>query len=262
LIVLMAQVGSFVPAESARIGLVDRIFTRIGAQDDLAAGASTFLVEMMETAAILRHATPRSLIVLDEVGRGTGTDDGVAIARAVVEDLVGRVQARTLFATHYHDLAEESGRLPGVQVASAAVAEEDGDVTFLHRITPGAMGKSYGIHVARLAGLPPHVVERARELLNRMPPRGHPAENAERARRRVNNGIGNGHEDASAQPLSSVLSPQSSVLLNDLMALDLARMTPLEAIAVLGRLQDRARAMPHHDGQNAYNGRDWATRHE
>ncbi len=252
LIVLMAQVGSFVPAESARIGLVDRIFTRIGAQDDLAAGASTFLVEMMETAAILRHATPRSLIVLDEVGRGTGTDDGVAIARAVVEDLVGRVRARTLFATHYHDLVDGAAALPGVQVASAAVAEEDGDVTFLHRITPGAMGKSYGIHVARLAGLPPHVVERARELLNRRD-----AENAERAQRRINNGAGNGHDvhgETQHSPLVRYVRQTAregvpvdtegmNGLLDDLTTLDLARMTPLEAIAMLDRVQRRARLL-------------------
>ncbi|MDQ6906700.1 MAG: DNA mismatch repair protein MutS, partial [Chloroflexota bacterium] len=242
LIVLMAQVGSFVPAESARIGLVDRIFTRIGAQDDLAAGASTFLVEMMETAAILRHATPRSLIVLDEVGRGTGTDDGVAIARAVVEDLVGRVRARTLFATHYHDLADGSASLPGVQVASAAVLEEDGDVTFLHRITPGAMGKSYGIHVARLAGLPPHVVERARELLLKR----QDAKDAKRDMKETEiNGNGNGHDANASTPSSSrpegARSPQSYALLDDLTALDLARMTPLEAIAILDRVQRRAR---------------------
>jgi DNA mismatch repair protein MutS len=241
---------------------VDRIFTRIGAQDDLAAGASTFLVEMMETAAILRHATPRSLIVLDEVGRGTGTDDGVAIARAVVEDLVGRVRARTLFATHYHDLADASGRLPGVQVASAAVAEEDGDITFLHRITPGAMGKSYGIHVARLAGLPPHVVERAREIvLNR--------QDAKDAKRETKEEeiVGNG-QSADAQSSScSVLMPpkghpQSSVLLDDLIALDLARMTPLEAIAILGRLQDRARDTLHGNSQKVREEHEWAPRHE
>jgi DNA mismatch repair protein MutS len=240
LIVLMAQIGSFVPAEAAEIGLVDRIFTRIGAQDDLAAGASTFLVEMMETAAILRHATSRSLIVLDEVGRGTGTDDGVAIARAVVEDLVGRVHARTLFATHYHTLAEEAGDLPGVHVASAAVAEEDGDVTFLHRITPGAMGKSYGIHVARLAGLPADVLERARELLNHRD-----TENTERAQRKKRSESGTRPEIATVVQHPS-LSTQSA-LLADLARFDLARMTPLEAIAVLDRLQSRARDAMHHD---------------
>ena len=248
LVVLMAQIGSFVPAEAARIGLVDRIFTRIGAQDDLAAGQSTFLVEMMETAAILRHATPRSLIVLDEVGRGTGTDDGVAIARAVVEDLVGRVRARTLFATHYHDLAESAGVLPGVRIATAAVAEEDGDVTFLHRITPGAMGRSYGIHVARLAGLPPHVLERARELL-------HYKDTARTEcgqRLSATNGNGHGRIDASSRiaarsvrhlALEGVPLDTEGMngVLDDLTALDLARMTPLEAIATLDRIQRRAR---------------------
>jgi DNA mismatch repair protein MutS len=255
LIVLMAQVGSFVPAESAQIGLVDRIFTRIGAQDDLAAGASTFLVEMMETAAILRHATPRSLIVLDEVGRGTGTDDGVAIARAVVEDLVHRVHARTLFATHYHTLAEESGTLPGVQVASAAVAEEDGDVTFLHRITPGAMGKSYGIHVARLAGLPPHILERAREILSHRD-----TENTERSQRKKRSESGNRQEIGTVVQHPS-LSTQSA-LLADLARFDLARMTPLEAIAVLDRLQSRAREVMYDDEREISNEYMRARSHE
>jgi DNA mismatch repair protein MutS len=229
LIVLMAQIGSFVPAEAARIGLVDRIFTRIGAQDDLAAGASTFLVEMMETAHILRHATERSLIVLDEVGRGTGTDDGLAIARAVVEDLVTRVRARTLFATHYHDLAAPDAALPGVRIASAAVAEEDDTITFLHRIQPGAMGKSYGIHVARLAGLPEHVVERATELL--LSPE-YCWESTRKSTKKESNGyvLSNGHS-------------MHSALLTELATLDLARMTPLEAINTLDRLQARTRNM-------------------
>ncbi len=251
LIVLLAQIGSFVPAEAARIGLVDRIFTRIGAQDDLAAGASTFLVEMMETANILRHATERSLIVLDEVGRGTGTEDGLAIARAVVEDLVTRVRARTLFATHYHDLADGANALPGVRVASAAVAEEDGEITFLHRIQPGAMGKSYGIHVARLAGLPAHVVARARELLANHEDTKHTKAHEEETKDRHRHPNGNG-SGIYTQP--SVLSTQYSVLLTDLAALDLARMTPLEAIVALSRLQDRAREM--HVGDDAHQSRN------
>ena len=240
LIVLMAQIGAYVPAERARIGLVDRIFTRIGAQDDLAAGASTFLVEMMETAHILRHATARSLIVLDEVGRGTGTDDGLAIARAVVEDIVGRVRARTLFATHYHDLVEGARALPGVRVASAAVAEEAGDITFLHRIRPGAMGKSYGIHVARLAGLPAHVVARATaHLANHAATVQTQARTGETKRTRHPNG----QRESAIDGPHPARSAQSASLLADLAALDLARMTPLEAIAALGRLQDRARGM-------------------
>jgi DNA mismatch repair protein MutS len=242
LIVLMAQIGSFVPASAARIGLVDRIFTRIGAQDDLAAGASTFLVEMMETANILRHATERSLIVLDEVGRGTGTDDGLAIARAVVEDLVSRVRARTLFATHYHDLAAPDAALPGVRIASAAVAEEDDTITFLHRIQPGAMGKSYGIHVARLAGLPAHVVDRATEILNREGAKGakRDREEGREGKREETAGGYVAHNGHGAHP---GLRTQDSGLLGELAALDLARMTPLEAINALDRLQARARDM-------------------
>jgi DNA mismatch repair protein MutS len=165
LIVLLAQIGSFVPARRARLGLVDRIFTRIGAQDDLAAGASTFMVEMVETAAILRHATPRSLVVLDEIGRGTSTEDGLAIARAVVEHLHDRVGARALFATHYHELIALASELSRLQNLHTAVREDHGEVVFLHRVVPGAADRSYGLHVARLAGLPADVLVRATTLL-------------------------------------------------------------------------------------------------
>ncbi|MDP3767763.1 MAG: DNA mismatch repair protein MutS, partial [Dehalococcoidia bacterium] len=150
LIALMAQVGSFVPAASARLGLVDRIFTRVGAQDDLASGQSTFLVEMLETANILHNATPRSFVILDEIGRGTSTYDGMAIARAVVEYLHNRseVAAKTLFATHYHELIDLARQLPRVRNENVAVVEEDGRVVFLHKIVPGGADRSYGIHVA------------------------------------------------------------------------------------------------------------------
>ncbi|MER3421762.1 MAG: DNA mismatch repair protein MutS, partial [Chloroflexota bacterium] len=168
LIVLLAQVGCFVPAEAACIGAVDRIFTRIGAQDDLAAGASTFLVEMVETAAILRHATARSLLVFDEIGRGTSTFDGLAIAQAVVEDVHDRVRARTLFATHFHELTALAERLPAMRVATMAAIEEGRQVVFLRRLVPGGADRSYGIHVARLAGLPEHVTRRAEALLAEM----------------------------------------------------------------------------------------------
>src|SRR5205823_2204913 len=168
LIVLLAQIGAFVPAERAEIGLVDRIFTRVGAQDDLVAGQSTFMVEMLETAAILHQATPRSLIVLDEVGRGTSTHDGLAIARAVVEDLHDRVGARTLFATHYHELLALLDRLPRLRACNVVVREEDDGIVFLHRIAPGGANRSYGIHVARLAGLPRHVTERADTILREL----------------------------------------------------------------------------------------------
>ncbi len=170
LIVLLAQIGSYVPAESAHIGLVDRIFTRVGAQDDIATGQSTFMVEMVETAHILHHATRRSLIVLDEIGRGTSTYDGMAIAQAVVEYIHShpRLGSRTLFATHYHELTALERTLPRVRNVSMAVAEEEGEVHFLYRVVPGGADRSYGIHVAQLAGLPASVVRRAEELLRRL----------------------------------------------------------------------------------------------
>ncbi|MEJ5311455.1 MAG: DNA mismatch repair protein MutS [Anaerolineae bacterium] len=170
LIILMAQIGSFVPAERAHIGVVDRIFTRIGASDELAAGQSTFMVEMVETANILNHATPQSLLILDEVGRGTSTYDGMAIAWAVVEYLHNHPErrARTLFATHYHELIEMAEHLPHVRNFNLAVAEEGRDVIFLHKVVPGGADRSYGIHVARLAGIPAPVVHRAEGLLEEL----------------------------------------------------------------------------------------------
>src|SRR5579863_7205332 len=166
LITLLAQVGSFVPARSARIGLVDRIFTRVGAEDDIASGKSTFMVEMEETATILHHATQHSLIILDEIGRGTSTYDGLAIARAVVEHLHTTTQARTLFATHYHELASMADELANLRVYTMAISDDQkGEVVFLHRVTPGCIGRSYGVHVAKMAGMPPSVVRRAEEVL-------------------------------------------------------------------------------------------------
>jgi DNA mismatch repair protein MutS len=168
LLVLMAQVGSFIPATRATIGLVDRIFTRVGATDDLARGQSTFLVEMNETANILNNATPKSLIVLDEIGRGTSTFDGLSIAWAVAEHLHGAVGAKTLFATHYHELTELAATLPRVKNYNVAVREWHDQVIFLHKILPGGTDKSYGIQVARLAGLPKEVIARAKEVLNNL----------------------------------------------------------------------------------------------
>jgi len=167
LIVLMAQIGSFVPARQARLPIIDRIFTRIGAADNLARGRSTFLVEMSEVAAILNHATPQSLILLDEVGRGTATFDGLAIAWAVVEHLQKHTRARTLFATHYHELTELADLLPAVQNVHVSVKETPSEIIFLRRVEPGSADKSYGIEVAKLAGLPRSVIERAREVLQR-----------------------------------------------------------------------------------------------
>ena len=170
LIVLMAQMGSFVPADSARIGVVDRIFTRIGASDDLSAGQSTFMVEMSEVSEILHHATRQSLLILDEIGRGTSTFDGMSIARAVLEYCADKktLGAKTLFATHYHELTELESSLPGTANYNIAVKTRGEDIIFLRKILPGGADRSYGIEVAKLAGLPDQVVARARAVLEEL----------------------------------------------------------------------------------------------
>lgn len=170
IITIMAQIGSFVPASEARIGVADRVFTRVGASDDLARGRSTFMVEMQETASILHHATPRSLIVLDEIGRGTSTFDGISIAWAVAEHLHNHAdaKARTLFATHYHELTELAITMPGVKNYCVLVKESKDQIVFLRKIVQGAADKSYGIQVARLAGLPAPVIRRATEILSNL----------------------------------------------------------------------------------------------
>ncbi len=235
LIALMAQAGSFVPAAEARLGLVDRVFTRVGAQDDLASGQSTFLVEMLETANILHNASPRSLVVLDEIGRGTSTYDGMAIARAVVEYLHNRpeVAAKTLFATHYHELVELARELPRVRNENVAVAEEGGQVVFLHKIVPGGADRSYGVHVAELAGLPKAVIQRARDVLAAF-------EDGSRPARRRPAGV-----PREQLPLPSLRSgqglPARPQLLDDLAALDVDAMTPLEALTKLYELRERAK---------------------
>ena len=170
LICILAQMGSFVPAEKARLPMLDRVWTRVGASDDLARGRSTFMVEMTETAAILHSATPRSLVLLDEIGRGTATFDGLSIAWAVAEYLHDSPEhaAKTLFATHYHELTELAERLPGAQNYQITATEREGEVVFLHRLERGRASKSYGIEVARLAGMPPAALTRAREVLQRL----------------------------------------------------------------------------------------------
>ncbi len=224
LIVLMAQMGSFVPAEEAHIGLVDRIFTRIGAQDEIHAGQSTFMVEMVETANILHHATPRSLLILDEIGRGTSTYDGVSIAWAMVEYIHNHphLRARTLFATHYHELTELAELLPGVRNYNVAVSEADGQVVFLHKIVPGGADKSYGIHVARLAGLPAPVVQRASEIMAEL----------ERTSGRATR-----QSPLSAQQMA--LFPETNPLLEELRALDINNLSPIEALNKLYEWQRR-----------------------
>ena len=176
LLVLMAQAGSFLPAEDAEIGLVDRIFTRVGASDDLSRGQSTFLVEMNETANIVHHATAQSLVILDEIGRGTSTYDGLSIAWSVAEHLHDRVGALTLFATHYHELTEMAHTHAAAKNFTVAVREWNEEIVFLHRIVEGAADRSYGIQVARLAGLPPAVIDRAKEILGRLEAGGSKAE--------------------------------------------------------------------------------------
>ncbi len=234
LIVLLAQIGSFVPAERAQVGLVDRIFTRIGAQDDISSGQSTFMVEMVETASILHHATERSLVVLDEIGRGTSTYDGMAIAQAVVEQIhnSSRLGCRTLFATHYHELTELENVLPRVRNYRVDVLEEGDTVIFLHRVVPGGADRSYGIHVAQLAGMPKSVVRRAREILQGLE-EGSPGKE-ERNRRRQT--IGEARE-ASLQ-LTFFGSPDP--VIEDLKQLDVEGLSPLEALTTLFELQRRA----------------------
>jgi DNA mismatch repair protein MutS len=224
LIVLMAQVGSFVPAQSARIGLVDRIFTRIGAQDEIHSGQSTFMVEMVETANILHHATPRSLLILDEIGRGTSTYDGVSIAWAVVEYLHNhpRLRSKTLFATHYHELTQLADLLPGVRNYNVAVSEADGKVVFLHKIIPGGADRSYGIHVGQLAGLPRPVIQRASEIMHQL-----------------ETSSGKAVKITPASPQQLALFPETNPLLDELRSLDLNSITPIEALTWLYTWQKR-----------------------
>ncbi len=234
LMVLLAQIGSFVPAESARIGLVDRIFTRIGAQDDLATGQSTFMVEMIETANILRHATARSLVILDEIGRGTSTYDGLAIARAIVEYLHRhpRCGAKTLFAPHYHELVEVARQLPHVRPFSVAVTEEGGQVIFLRTLVPGGADRSYGIHVAQLAGIPRQVLRRAEEILADLEKHGD-APNRKRAMREPSP-----QRDAINIQMSLFTPPAGpDPIVTQIRDLPIEEMTPLEAMQTLYRLR-------------------------
>ncbi len=235
LIVLLAQIGSFVPADSATIGLVDRIFTRIGAQEDLAAGQSTFMVEMVETANILNNATARSLIILDEIGRGTSTYDGLSIACAVAEYVHNnpRLGAKTLFATHYHELVELANFLPRVKNFNVAVTEEGGKVVFLRKVIPGGADKSYGIHVAQLAGLPKAVLHRADEILADL----------EGDHQRRAPGKRKGRQRLAPQPDAQQLAlfGRRPPTLDELLALDLDSLTPIEALNKLYHLQKQAR---------------------
>ncbi len=232
LIVLMAQMGSFVPADEAVVGLADRIFTRVGATDEQQRGRSTFMVEMIEAANILNNATDRSLIILDEVGRGTSTFDGVSIAWATAEYIHDHIEARTLFATHYHELAQLVNTLDGVRNLNVAVREWEGEVIFLHRVVPGSTDRSYGIHVAKLAGVPAEVLERAREILtmleeNAMGPDDEPRFVPERER------PAGPHPRTVQMPL---FKPLESRVRERLLAIDTSRMTPIEALNALNEI--------------------------
>ena len=225
LLVLMTQMGSFIPARQANICPVDKIFTRVGASDDLATGQSTFMVEMNEVAQILRYATKNSLIILDEVGRGTSTFDGMSIARAVMEYIHDKIKAKTLFATHYHQLIALEQELSGVKNYSVAVKERGKDIVFLRRIVPGGTDRSYGVHVARLAGLPKKVLDRAEEFLEE-----YDNEHAQAA------------PAASAEPSPMGMgSLFTSAITEQLLNIDVMSMTPIEAMNMLYKLQDEAR---------------------
>ncbi len=229
LITLLAQIGSFVPASKARIGIVDRIFTRIGAQDEIHVGQSTFMVEMVETAALLAQSTPRSLLILDEIGRGTSTYDGMAIARAIIEYIHNSpaLRAKTLFATHYHELVELDKYLPHVKNYNVAVSDEGGEVVFLRKIIPGGADRSYGVHVAQLAGIPKPVITRAAEILRELEGSAALQEQQQQIKRSF-----------SGQQLS-FLGPETHPVIDQLKALKVEELSPLEALNILFELQQK-----------------------
>jgi DNA mismatch repair protein MutS len=240
LIVLLAQVGSFVPAKEARVGVVDRIFTRVGASDDLATGRSTFMVEMQEAANILNNATRRSLVILDEIGRGTSTFDGLSIAWAVVEYIHERIGAKTLFATHYHHLTELEQLLPRIKNYHIAVKEQGSDIIFLRKIMPGSIDKSYGIHVARLAGLPREVIENASQVLRRLEEE-EVADDKIVAKRLRKRKLAKVFTDQAQRTLFESLAPKPSPVEEELRKLNPNEMTPLQALETLFKLKEMLR---------------------
>ena len=232
LIVILAQMGSFVPADNVRLPIVDRIFTRIGASDNLARGQSTFMVEMIESAIILNKATPKSLIILDEVGRGTSTFDGLSIAWALIEYIQSEIGAKTLFATHYHELTELAGLLSGVENFHLTVKEVDNRIIFLRKVVAGAADRSYGIEVARMAGIPLSVVARAREILKKHEETEHELSDnlTDRARRK--------HQTFVNQLV--LFSPREEEVRARLNEVDVERTSPIEALKILAALKDKA----------------------
>ncbi len=229
LLTLMAQIGSFVPAKQAKIGIADRIFARVGASDELARGQSTFMVEMTETARILNTATPRSLVILDEIGRGTSTYDGVSLAWSIVEYLHDHIACRTLFATHYHELTDLERSMPRIKNLNVAVREWQDEVVFLHQIVEGAADKSYGIHVARLAGVPREVLERAKQILARLEQDHHDESGRPKwaKRRSIRQG------DLQMTLFAAAEHP----LLNQIRDLDFNQLTPLAALNLVQQWQ-------------------------
>jgi DNA mismatch repair protein MutS len=233
LLVIMAQAGSFVPASKAEIGIIDRIFSRIGAKDELARGKSTFMVEMVETANILRNVTPRSLVILDEIGRGTSTYDGISIAWAVLEYLhkVCDGMPKVLFATHYHELASLADSLPGLFNLSLAVEETEKGIVFLYKLEPQPADKSYGVEVAKLAGVPEAVIKRSMELLRRF---------EEERNLKELGGEGQVDNGVKVKQLGLFL-PEAEDLARDIASLDPDNLTPLGALELLYKLKDRAK---------------------
>ena len=239
LIVLMAQLGSFVPADSANIGVVDRIFTRVGASDDLASGQSTFMVEMTEVANILRNATSRSLLILDEIGRGTSTFDGLSIAWAVIEHISNTklCGAKTLFATHYHELTELEGKLSGVNNYCIAVKEKGDDIVFLRKIVKGGADKSYGIQVAKLAGVPDSVIQRAKELVEELSDADITAAvkdlTAPKKKQKIT------YDQLDMAQMSLFDTVQDNDIIEEIKNLEIGNLTPMEALNILYNLQNK-----------------------
>ena len=242
LIVLMAQIGSFVPAEKAKIGVVDRIFTRVGASDDLASRQSTFMVEMTEVANILRNATAKSLLILDEIGRGTSTFDGLSIAWAVIEHISNTklLGAKTLFATHYHELTELEGKIPGVNNYCIAVKERGDDIVFLRKIVKGGADKSYGIQVAKLAGVPDSVLDRAKELVDELVHTDITStfkDLAENSRKTKPKAVH--YDEVDLEQISLFDTVQDQDIIEELKNLDITMLTPMDAMNTLYRLQNK-----------------------
>ena len=246
LIVLMAQVGSFVPADSADIGIADRIFTRVGASDDLASGQSTFMVEMNEVSNILRNATADSLLILDEIGRGTSTFDGLSIAWAVIEHIADRklLGARTLFATHYHELTELEGKLDNVNNYCIAVKEKGDDIVFLRKIVKGGADKSYGIQVAKLAGVPDSVIARAKEIVEELSANDiteiarHLTVKKSSARQKKQTAQ---KDTLDMEQISLFDTVKDDMIIEELKNLDISSLTPLDALNKLNELQNKVK---------------------